>query len=110
MASRALLASSSKRAGAELVRGGLLEDQKAGQCYSGVEDLTSNDLCGLGTRGYPNRRMKPRALLLEGGWLGDQQGAFQLAGAYQVDQLEVAGADQLVGEYHQEREPTASRH
>ena len=57
MASRALLASSSKGAGAELVRGGLLEDQKAGQCYSGVEDLTSNDLCGLGMQDYPNPRM-----------------------------------------------------
>ena len=103
-----------------------MEDQKAGQCYSGVEDLTSNDLCGLGTRGYPNRRMKPRALLLEGGWLEDQQEAYQLAGAYQLDQLEVAGADQLevagadqlevagadqlAGEYQQERGVSASRH
>ena len=47
---------------------------------------------------------KPGALLLEGGWLEDQQERGL------ENHLEVAGADQLAGEYQQERGVSASRH
>ena len=107
--SREFLASGSKGTGAELVRGGLLEDQKAGK--AGAELLEGRWL-------ESQEAGKPRALLLEGGWLEDQQagkpGALLLEGGCLEeqqergleDQLEVAGAHQLA----RWRDDIASRH
>ena len=88
--SREFLASGSKGTGAELVRGGLLEDQKAGK--AGAELLEGRWL-------ESQEAGKPRALLLEGGWVEDQQERGV------EDQLQVAGAYQLAG-----HDNYASRH
>ena len=81
--SREFLASGSKGTGAELVRGGLLEDQKAGK--AGAELLEGRWL-------ESQEAGKPGALLLEGGWLEDQQERgvehhLEVAGANQNDNI-----------------------